>query len=196
MTAESKGKVENGVKYVRGNFWPGLHFRDLEDLNSQALAWLNTTANPRVHGTTGEVPFTRLRSEGLQPADKALTYDTSVLTTRRSSKDCFISYAGNLYSVPAAYARKTLQVKITEAEELVICSEVGQELARHRVLLGRQERSVQADHYRGLGTPLSRIEQASAVQEVAPCSPSLFWDAPVVEVRSLSVYDRLLGEVP
>jgi len=52
------------VKYVRGNFWPGLHFRDLEDLNTQALAWLNTTANAWVHGTTGEVPFTRLRSEG------------------------------------------------------------------------------------------------------------------------------------
>jgi len=93
---QTKGKVENGVKYVRGNFWPGLHFRDLEDLNNQALAWLNTTANPRVHGTTGEVPFTRLRSEGLQLADKAFTYDTSVMTTRRSSKDCVISYAGNL----------------------------------------------------------------------------------------------------
>ncbi|HEY6411945.1 MAG TPA: hypothetical protein VIY29_31180 [Ktedonobacteraceae bacterium] len=180
---------------MRGNFWPGLHFRDLEDLNTQALAWLNTTANPRIQGTTGEVPFTRLRLEGLQAADKALTYDTSVLITRRSSKDCFISYGGNLYSVPAASARKTLQVKITEAEELVICSEVGDVLARHRVLLGRQERSVQADHYRGLGTPVSRVEQFSAVQELRQASRTMFWDAPVVEVRPLSVYDCLLGEV-
>jgi transposase len=193
---QTKGKVENGVKYVRGNFWPGLHFRDLEDLNAQALTWLNTTANPRVHGTTGEVPFTRLRSEGLQPADKALTYDTSVLTTRRSSKDCFISYDGNLYSVPAAYARKTLQVKITEAQELVICSEVGHELARHRVLLGKQERSVQTDHYQGLGTPVSRVEQVSAVQEIRLADRTMFWDAPVVEVRPLAVYDQLLGEAP
>jgi integrase-like protein/Mu transposase-like protein len=120
---QTKGKVENGVKYVRGNFWPGLHFRDLDDLNTQALTWLNTTANPRVHGTTGEVPFTRLRLEGLQPATKAFSYDTSVMTTRRSSKDCLISYEGNLYSVPAAYARKALQVNITEAGELVICSQ-------------------------------------------------------------------------
>ena len=164
-------------------------------LNTQALAWLNTTANPRVHGTTGEVPFTRLRSEGLQAASKALTYDTSVMTTRRSSKDCVISYEGNLYSVPAAYARKTLQVKITEAGELVIGSEVGHELARHRILLGRQERSVQAEHYRGLGTPTPRIEQASARQEISPLDPSMFRDAPVVEVRPLSVYDQLLWEV-
>ncbi len=156
--------------------------------------WPGST-RPRVHGTTGEVPFTRLRSEGLQPADKALTYDTSVLITRRSSKDCFISYCGNLYSVPAAYARKTLHVKITEAGELVIGSEVGHELTRHRILLGRQERSVQAEHYRELGTPAPRIEQASAVQELRPAERTMFWDAPVVEVRSLSVYDQLLGEV-
>jgi transposase len=192
---QTKGKVENGVKYVRGNFWPGLHFRDLEDLNNQALAWLNTTANPRVHGTTGEVPFSRLRAEGLQPADKALTYDTSILTSRRSSKDCVISYEGNLYSVPAAYARQTLQVKITEAEELVICSEIGQELARHRVLRGRGERSVQADHYRGLATAAPRVEKASARQEITSVDPSPFWDAPVVEVRALAVYDQLLWEV-
>ncbi len=88
-----------------------------------------------------------------------------------------------------------LQVKITEAEELVICSEVGQELARHRVLFGKQERSVQADHYRGLGTPAPRVEQAAAVQEILPADRTMFWDAPVVEVRPLSVYDRLLGEV-
>jgi len=192
---QTKGKVENGVKYVRGNFWPGLHFRDLDDLNAQALVWLNTTANPRVHGTTGEVPFTRLRVEGLQPADKALGYDRSVFTTRRSSKDCFISYAGNLYSVPAAYARKTLQVKITEAEELVICSEGGDVLARHRVLCGKQERSVQADHYQGVGMAVPRVEQTTAVQDLHPVDRTRFWGAPVVEVRSLTVYDQLLGEM-
>lgn len=191
---QTKGKVENGVKYVRGNFWPGLHFGDLEDLNAQALLWLNTTANTRVHGTTGEVPFTRLRAEGLQPTTKALTYDSSVISTRRSSKDCFISYEGNLYSVPATHARKTLQVKSTEAGELVICSETGHELARHRVLLGRQERSVQAEQNLRLGTPAPYV-QPIATGEERPQSYALFWDAPVVEVRSLSVYDQLLGEV-
>ena len=101
----------------------------------------------------------------------------------------------NLYSVPAAYARKTLQVNITEAGELVVCSEVGQELARHRLLLGKQERSEQAEHYRKLGIPAPRVEQTTAMQELSQASTSLFWDAPVVEVRPLSVYDQLLWEV-
>ncbi len=178
---QTKGKVENGVKYVRGNALRQVCIFLIWKISTpRRLPWLNTTANPRVHGTTGEVPFTRLPAEGLQSADKALTYDTSLLTTRRRSKDCFISSGGNLYSVPALYARKTLQVKITEAQDLVICSDVGNVLARHRILLGRQERSVQEDHYRGLGTPVPHVQQVSAVHQVLPADRTRFWDAPVV----------------
>src|SRR6266566_5874884 len=77
------------------------------------------------------------------------------------------------------HARRT-RLKLTEAEELMICSEVGEVLARHRVLFGRQERSVQADHYRGLGTPAPRVEQEASVQEILPADRTMFWDAPVV----------------
>lgn len=42
---QTKGKVENGVGYVRRNFWVGLEFRDLADLNGQSVAWLDGTAN-------------------------------------------------------------------------------------------------------------------------------------------------------
>ena len=83
------------------------------------------------------------------------------------------------------------RLNVTEAGELVICSHVGQVLARHRLLLGKQERSVQTEHYRGLGLPVPRVEQAAAVQELPQASTSIFWDAPVVEVRPLSVYDQL-----
>ncbi len=196
---QTKGKVENGVKYVRGNFWQGLHFQDLDDLNMQALHWLNTVANRRVHGTTNEVPFTRLPQEKLLPADGALTYDTSVITARRASRDCVISYAGNLYSLPSTYARQSVQVKVTEAEEMVICSAQGTELARHRLLLGSHQRSLQPQHSQGLplpGTPAVRGHPTVA-QHVAPLPTAQpFWEAPVVEVRSLSVYDQLMENLP
>ena len=58
--AQTKGKVESGVAYVRKNFWVGLDYVDLDDLNCQAVGWLDTIANVRIHGTTGEVPFERL----------------------------------------------------------------------------------------------------------------------------------------
>ena len=31
-----KGRVEDAIKYLRTNFWPGRTFRDLADLNAQA----------------------------------------------------------------------------------------------------------------------------------------------------------------
>ena len=34
--AQTKGKVERVIGYVRGNFWPGVHAEGLADLNAQA----------------------------------------------------------------------------------------------------------------------------------------------------------------
>jgi transposase len=55
--AQTKGKVESGVKYVRRNFLCGLLGREpngLEDLNAQLREWVWKVANQRIHGTTHE----------------------------------------------------------------------------------------------------------------------------------------------
>ena len=46
--AQTKGKVESAVRYLRYNFWPGLRFTDLADLNRQVRDWLDLTANVRL----------------------------------------------------------------------------------------------------------------------------------------------------
>ena len=68
--AQTKGKVESGVKYVRGNLWPSVRFTDDADLNRQALQWCDGIANRqalqwrdgianrRTHGTTHRCPGT------------------------------------------------------------------------------------------------------------------------------------------
>jgi transposase len=68
--AQTKGKVERPVRYVRDNFVYGREFLGDGDLNAQALLWIDHTANPRVHGTTHEVPrerFERDERAVLQP---------------------------------------------------------------------------------------------------------------------------------
>ena len=45
--AQTKGKVESGVKYVKRNFLPGRRFRDLADFNDQLRAWLAEVADVR-----------------------------------------------------------------------------------------------------------------------------------------------------
>jgi transposase len=193
--AQTKGKVENGVGYVRGNFWPGLHYVDLPDLNRQALSWLDITANRRVHGTTGVVPFSRLAVEQLAPWQNSPPYDTSVIVARRSSRDCLVSYDGNFYSVPAAYAQQDLMVKATEGGEVRVFTAQGTEIARHAQAAGHGQRVLVAAHYAGLpgkGRPTGRPQ---AIQ-VAVSTPDLRAGAPQVEIRPLAAYEQLLEARP
>jgi transposase len=192
---QTKGKVESGVKYVRNNFWVGLHFRDLDDINSQAVTWLNTIANRRVHGTTGEVPFERLSREGLRPLAIVRPIDTSVITTRRASRDSLISFEGNSYSVPMAQASRTLLVKATEAEELLILTPQGHEVARHRLLVGAHQQSIQREHFAELQARPRKPGRPWAIQHLLEEEARQhFWGAPTVEVRSLRVYEQVLQE--
>lgn len=69
--AKTKGKVERSIGYVRRSFYVPLISRyrqlqqplDLAGLNLEFARWLATTANARVHGTTGEIPSERLEQE-------------------------------------------------------------------------------------------------------------------------------------
>lgn len=68
--AQTKGKVERPIRYVRESFFYGRDFVSDEDLNARALRWIETTANVRRHGTTQERPIDRFENEeraALQP---------------------------------------------------------------------------------------------------------------------------------
>lgn len=196
--AQTKGKVESGIRYIRGNFWVGLQYTDLRDLNHQAMGWLNTIANIRVHGTTGEVPTERLPQERLSSIHQRPDYDTSLITHRQSSRDCLVSYEGNFYSVPAAYAQQRLRLKITEADTLLIYSLEGDEVARHQLSSGKHQRIAVAAHYQALYPKSTRQQKSGAQQEMTPlvtvAIPML--DAPAVEARSLSIYDAFAEVTP
>lgn len=69
--AQTKGKVERPIRYVRQSFLYGRAFAGDADLNAQALHWLATVANVRDHGTTHEPPVVRFERDEravLQPA--------------------------------------------------------------------------------------------------------------------------------
>jgi transposase len=190
--AQTKGKVESGIRYVRGNFWPGLRFVDLADLNRQALDWLDTTANVRIHGTTGEVPFERLPLESLQSMVGKPDYDTSLIVFRRSTKDCFVSYDGNYYSVPSKYAKKALKLKETEDGQLIVLNIQDDEIARHRVPNGHNQRSAVAAHYAEIRSASRPARRPGAIQVPPPEGLAGLPAAPQVEARPLGWYDQLL----
>ncbi len=68
--AQTKGKVERPVRYVRENLVYGRTFLNDGDLAQQCADWLARVANVRVHGTTHEPPrerFDRDERAQLQP---------------------------------------------------------------------------------------------------------------------------------
>ena len=54
---QSKGKVENVVKYVKNNFLYGRPWYDLQTLQAQGMAWLQRTGNAMPHSTTRKIPL-------------------------------------------------------------------------------------------------------------------------------------------
>ena len=61
--AQTKGKVERPIRYIRDSFFYGRAFANDEDLNEQASRWLEGPANVRRHGTTGERPVDRFERD-------------------------------------------------------------------------------------------------------------------------------------
>jgi len=105
-----KGKIENSIKYLRHNFWPARTFTDLEDVQNQVLVWLATTANKRVHQTTGERPVVRLVKDALKPIPDSLP-DFRETETLMVYKDFGIRFDTNVYTVPPRMVGRTVIVK-------------------------------------------------------------------------------------
>ncbi len=143
--AESKGKVESGVKYVRRNFFYGREFSDLEDLNRQALGWCNSKANNRVHGTTGQIPWQRLEIERGYLRPLTASGQPFVLENRQATRTSLISVEGNQYSVPSMWARKQVRFRRYEDHlELLDGQDVVDVIP---IVYGRGKRIIRDEHY-------------------------------------------------
>lgn len=122
-----KGRVENGVGYVKKNFLNGLELADFSAINPAAQLWLETVANVRIHSETRQRPVDLFEQEKahLQPLNPA-TYDIGRVSTARVSKLFRVTFETNHYSVPVQYvgARATLKAYpdrlcIYHAEQLI-----------------------------------------------------------------------------
>jgi hypothetical protein len=99
--AQTKGKVESGVKHVKCNFLPARQFLDLGDLNEQRQRWTLDVADRRIHSTTHQRPLERFADEA-----KALVLTTcqarflGAMVRERGGDDWLVGIDSNLYSVP------------------------------------------------------------------------------------------------
>jgi transposase len=189
--AQTKGKVESGVKYVKRNFLPGRSFRDLADFNEQLRAWLADIADVRLHGTTHEAPIERFAREAaaLTPLAGRASFLQAQLRERVVAGDWLVSIDTNRYSVPWRLIGRT--VTVVRVGGCWQISHRGQLVAEHPVLAGRHQLSVQPEHGPGAAARNARkrySEHAAANEPTAAAVDILH----TVEVRDLAIYEQML----
>jgi len=106
-----KGRVENGVGYIRGNFWPGRSFIDLNDVNTQAHSWMGQFANKRTHATTRKIPELHFVGEKQLLLPFTDSYDTDEILSPKASHQFRVRFDTNEYSVPWRLAGRTLTLR-------------------------------------------------------------------------------------
>jgi transposase len=182
--AQTKGKVESGVKYVRRNFLCGLQGREpggLEDLNTQLRAWVWEVANQRVHGTTHEQVWARWDRDqrGLQPVAGRPPYPYLDEELRKVARDAYVCWQGSRYSVPWPYAGRQVWVRERGAEVEVRYG--ADRIAVHGRALRQHQVVTRSEHHAGIPLGGQRRDSKILVHLRAT--------APAVEIRPLAAYE-------
>jgi hypothetical protein len=165
---ESKGKVENLVKYIKQNFLYNRTYHNIQTLNDEAMGWLGRTANLLPHAVTRKMPYSELIIERpfLQPY-RAHTFKPVFLSTYAVRKDNTISYKGNFYSLPlGTFKGKQTQVSVrAEGPRLIISTTEGnQEICNHTIATGKGQKVLNTDHNRDKSTAVHEmITQVAAL---------------------------------
>lgn len=109
---KDKPRVERAVQYVRGNYWAGETFIDLEHAQQAAQRWCRQTAGTRIHGTTCARPvevFAAEEQPRLLPVPAV--YDVPVFKRVKVHRDFHAEVAKALYSLPEQWIGVTLDVR-------------------------------------------------------------------------------------
>ena len=157
---ESKGKIENTVKYIKGNFLSNRMFVDDDILNGSCLEWLDRTANTKEHGTTKLIPAEVFKEEReyLRPL-VGMDETSRPLVCRTVRKDNTILYNSNRYSVPLGTYNSQPEVRLETADGILYIQTLfGEPICEHRIAGGRGLLIQNTNHTRDRTTALDKLQ--------------------------------------
>lgn len=110
-----KGRVERSIRYIRTNFFAGRQYKNLEDLNQQALKWCDTQASnrpcPEDKSKTVHEVFLTEQPRLIPCPDNP--YPCHEVETVSIGKTPYARFDWNDYSVPHTHVRQSLTVHAT-----------------------------------------------------------------------------------
>ena len=144
-----KGRVENGVGYVKKNFLNGLQILSFQPVNPAVDQWRDTVANVRIHGETHQKPIELFEKEKplLKPLP-VMPYDCAAIQPADANRCCRVAFQANRYSVPYLYASQKLTLKIYPDQLLFFHNE--KLIATHARSYDRRQNVANPDHAKEL----------------------------------------------
>ncbi|MGZ5445401.1 MAG: IS21 family transposase [Thermoanaerobaculia bacterium] len=133
--AQTKGKVESGVKYVKRNALAGRRFESPDELNAWLTTRSLTAADERVHATTHEIPRERFeRDERIKmiAVDRRPTSRECRTVRRQVATDGYVTIETDRYPVPYEWCRAEVDVQLSETEVRIVHGEQAIEYERSR----------------------------------------------------------------
>ena len=146
-----KGRVERTIRYLRTSFWPARRFRDLDDLNHQAAAWIEAVAHRR---TVPDDPERRIVASALDEERPRLVplpahpFETDRVVPIRIRKQPYVRFDGNLYSVPHGLVGRPATLAVSRRTVRVLDGLT--EAARHERTYGLRQVIEDPAHLAGL----------------------------------------------
>jgi len=156
---QSKGKVENTVKYVKQNFLFQRNYINCDLLNEQALSWLERTGNAMVHNTTRKIP----QEQWIREQPFLQRWHPLFTLTKESGykvlKTNVVKYRGNSYSLPfGTYKNESTVVFLAEEEhQLMIKNDRGIVIASHLIPSGVGNNVINTNHRRDTSIRLDEL---------------------------------------
>ena len=165
-----KGRVENGVGYVKKNLLNGLEINAFEQINPAARIWLDTIANVRIHGETKTKPIDLLQQERPLLKPVPLTpYDVATIRPVVASNRFRVSFETNRYSVPAEFASARLLLKAYPDHICILYQD--RLIARHIRSFDRHQDVEDPDHPRELLEQRKTARQQKVLLSFLSLSP-------------------------
>ncbi len=159
---ESKGKVENVVKYVKQNFLYNRVYVDEATINMQAISWLSRTGNAMIHNTTCKIPVEewKIEKEHLLPWHPILQIEQ--LDSHKVIKTNSIRYKGNTYSLPiGTYKNENSRVNIKETDgKLIVQDENELIIAVHLIPSGKGHTIINNNHKRNMSVGMDALRKS------------------------------------
>jgi len=167
-----KGRVERAIRYIRESFFAARDFKDLNDLNEQALHWCNTISLDRKWPQNESMTIRKAFNEE-KPLLMTLAGNPYPTEERKEvvvGKTPYVQFDLNCYSVPYTAVRKTLVVLASSTRVRILDKQ--EEIASHNRSFDRNQQIEDPAHVQELVRRKARATEHRNTNSLISSIPS------------------------